>query len=289
MDRCRWTRVTQPGGWSMGAGAGEDDAPPRPAQRAGDGFRLDAVPGIGDLDPSAPLEAALYELLRREDEVWRLGFPAYLRHRHEAGPAGGGHLTGPRLTSHLALAGDARVLRKTRAVMEAAHCGRALSLAELARAGDAPVEDRRKREVGLRERVLWPMDELGVWDVSEVLRAHRPGARGVSRYEIRAGPALVAFDAPHYRPWLSRQLEHLAAVFDLPHPHRTRAAGRMAHGRRPWRTRTDEGDAADGTSPSLPLSGAASRGSSIVGVDRAGGGDAGRTSRREKDERCKTR
>ena len=216
MDRFRWSRASQSGARTTNAGT-----------EAQDGFRLDAVPGVVGLDRGGPPEAALYEMLRLEDAVWRHGFVAYLRHRHETGLAGDEYLTEARLAAYVAVASDARVLRKTKAVLEASHRGRTLSLAELARAGDGPVEDRRKREVGLRERVLWPMDELGAWNVAEVPRAPRPAAhapagsggaakpvaRGVLRYDIGAGPALVAFDALHYRPWFLCQLARLDVTF----------------------------------------------------------------------------
>lgn len=233
MDGCRWPRglqcsrpLTAAGANGNGTGGpAATTVPSLSGQETEDGFRLASVPDVADLDRGCLPEAAVYELLRLEDAAWRHGFVAYLRHRHEAGLAGDGRLTGAELATHLAVASDIRVLRKTKAVMEAAHRGHVLSLAELARAGDGPVEDRRKREVGLRERVLWPMDELGAWDVAEVPRMLRsatpaptgPGgtrlaARGVLRYEIGAGPALRAFDALHYRPWLLRQLERLGVT-----------------------------------------------------------------------------
>lgn len=211
----RWIGASRAGTRPTTVGPVPSAVPARSGWASGGGFHLDAVPGVADLELAGPPEAAVHELSRLDDAVWRHGFVAYLRHRHEAEAAGDAHPTGVKLESYLALASDARVLRKTRAVIEAAHRGRVLSLAELARAGDGPVEDRRKREVGLRRRVLWPMDELGAWDVTEVPRASRPAsgaARGVLRYEIGAGPALVAFDALHHRPWLLRQFERLDAV-----------------------------------------------------------------------------
>jgi len=217
----RWRTRAFPRGQLAVVRAGETEAASSSATAAfslrrrfpEDEFFLYTVSGIADLEQDGSPEAAAYELLRLDDALWQYGFLAYLRHRHQAGLAGEGSLAGARLAAHLAVARDARVLRRTKAVMEAAHRGRTLSLAELARAGDRPVEDRRKREVGLRERVLWPMDELGIWDVSEVPRAcQSSAAHSVIRYEIGAGSALIAFDALHYRPWLLRQLEHLDTI-----------------------------------------------------------------------------
>ncbi len=188
-------------------------------------FSLTAVQGVGHVDPDTPVTAPLC-FRSLEAAAWRHGLEEFLRRFHEAVPADRGQRLDPdKLEEYLPIALEPRNLARTRAVLEATLAPAAgmqsgagsLSLAGVARAGQGPVEDPRKREVQLRNRVLTPMEELRLWDITwsrkAKLRAGH-GATAYTGYSIRAGQALLWFYAEHYVPWYVEQIGRLASLVE---------------------------------------------------------------------------
>jgi hypothetical protein len=188
-------------------------------------FSLIAVQGIGHVDPNTAITAPLC-FRSLEAAAWRHGLEEFLRRFHEAVPADRAQRLDPdRLEEYLPIGLDPRNLARTRAVLEATLAPAAgmqggagdLSLAQVARAGQGPVEDPRKREVQLRNRVLTPMEELRLWDITWSRKAKlRPdhGATAYTGYKIRAGQALLWFYAEHYVPWYVEQIGRLASLVE---------------------------------------------------------------------------
>ena len=198
-------------------------APPRSLRRGA--FSLIAVQGIGHVDPDTPITAPLC-FRSLEAAAWRHGLGEFLRRYHKAVPDERGQLLDPhKLEGYLLIALDPRNLSRTRAVLEATLAPAAgmqngtgsLSLAAVARAGQGPVEDPRKREVQLRNRVFTPMEELCLWNITWSKKADpQAGSRtgSYTGYIIRAGQALLWFYAEHYVSWYVEQIGRLASLVE---------------------------------------------------------------------------
>jgi hypothetical protein len=192
-------------------------------------FDLEAALGLTETLLARRPRLGMHHLMLVDELVWRRGFPAFVERCCGEVEALKAAVPADKLRKNLKLFADPRVIQKLRAVLAESTQGRSLSLAQLARIGEDASASMRKREISLRERLLWPMDDLAVWDVSEIPKSvsavkSRGERRGVRRYSIQAGWVLRLFDEAHYRPFMTQHANDLGFVMEL-----TRSGGDEGH------------------------------------------------------------
>ncbi len=171
------------------------------------------IPGLTD-EGSADVSIAIHELESRSIILWGRGLEAFIQAYHEEFTADELPLNSEELEERFVVAFDEGTQPMTRYLLKSALRRQpALSLSDLAalryKKNSASFHKMSRH---MRDRIMWPMRDLGLWSVVVTDRVAK-GKSEVASYAISAGRVLLAFDSYIYQPWRRQQLVTFYARF----------------------------------------------------------------------------
>jgi hypothetical protein len=169
--------------------------------------------------PAADRRLALLELESLGVIIWGQVLEEFLRNYAATFPAPGHEpLNEDELSERFDVAFAEKTQPYTRALLRNdLNGGAPFSLARMAETRHKPnTAGFEKLKKTLLERTIWPMRDLGMYQVDVVSREDDRGRDVVARYNIFAGPALRAFHELVHVPLRSKQISEFVKRYGLP-------------------------------------------------------------------------